>query len=60
MLLLLEAGTSETPRPLTRLAPFRIDEIDWAGPRTLAATDGGRLALYDVVSGKSTVVFGGR
>jgi hypothetical protein len=58
--LLLEAAASEGPRSLTHVAPFRIDGIDWAGPHTLAATKGGRLALYDVVSGKSTVVFGRR
>jgi hypothetical protein len=58
--LLLEAGTSGPPRSLAGLAPFRVDEVTWAGSRTLAAVARGRLALHDVVSGKSTVVFGRR
>jgi hypothetical protein len=56
--LLLEAGASGPARSLGALAPFRVGEIAWAGPHTLAATRGGRLALYDVLTGKSTVVFG--
>lgn len=57
--LLLEAGSSGPARSLGTLAPFRVGEIAWAGPHTLAASKSGRLALYDVTTNKSTVVFGG-
>jgi hypothetical protein len=41
--------------------PFQpLGRVAWAGPRTLAVTSArGRLRLYDVITGKTTVVFGG-
>jgi hypothetical protein len=56
--LLLQAGSDGPARALPDLAPFRADTVEWAGPRTLAVARSGRLALYDVATGKSTVVFG--
>jgi hypothetical protein len=57
--LLLETGSAAPPHTLAHLAPSRFDSVEWAGPRTLAVERLGRLAFYDVTTGKSTVVFGG-
>jgi hypothetical protein len=58
--LVFEGAMSRAPREIAPLPRFRIDKIHWAGPRTLAVTGWHRLALHDLDSGTSTVVFGGR
>jgi len=56
--LLADVAVPGSTHALPRLVPFRFDTIEWAGPQTLAVTSRGRLDLYDVTTGKRTVVFG--
>jgi hypothetical protein len=53
---LCQAG-SDTPRSIEGLIAPHMQKVQWAGPHTLAATGAGWLSLYDVTSGKRTVVF---